>query len=190
MPLRQLWRLTCAARLDIAISAAGHPADLGRARRAPDARLRGLLWVRDRGCAVPGCGATRNVHAHHVRWWSQGGPTDLHNLVLLCGFHHHRVHEAGLIVEADGNGRFTFRDQASAEPRPPSQGLPDAPADALAAAVRAHLPERAERALQPPTYDGFGHDHELAVAVLADHLDRAAREPDQPSLLDAPAGAP
>jgi len=35
------------------------------------------------------------LHAHHIVHWAGGGPTDLHNLVSLCGFHHHLVHEGG-----------------------------------------------------------------------------------------------
>ena len=27
-------------------------------------------------CVVPGCGATRGLHAHHIWHWEDGGPTD------------------------------------------------------------------------------------------------------------------
>ena len=30
--------------------------------------------------------------AHHVQWWTDGGPTDLDNLALVCGRHHTEVH--------------------------------------------------------------------------------------------------
>jgi hypothetical protein len=32
---------------------------------------------------VPGCGATRGLHAHHIVHWENGGPTELFNLVLV-----------------------------------------------------------------------------------------------------------
>ncbi|KQM14048.1 hypothetical protein ASF83_14655, partial [Plantibacter sp. Leaf171] len=33
------------------------------------------------------------TEAHHLDWWSTGGPTDLDNGILLCPFHHHRIHD-------------------------------------------------------------------------------------------------
>ncbi|HEU4354494.1 MAG TPA: HNH endonuclease signature motif containing protein, partial [Actinomycetota bacterium] len=50
---------------------------------------------RDRECRFPGCGARAFTEAHHIRWWRHGGRTDLHNLVLICSFHHRLVHEYG-----------------------------------------------------------------------------------------------
>ncbi|MCV7131382.1 HNH endonuclease, partial [Mycobacterium hodleri] len=49
-------------------------------------------------CVVPGCGATRGLHAHHIRHWEDGGPTDLDNLVLLCPFHHRLHHSGGITI--------------------------------------------------------------------------------------------
>ena len=61
----------------------------------------------------PGCGATRGLHAHHIRHWEDGGPTELDNLVLLCPFHHRLHHSGGItitgpaahlvVTDADGN---------------------------------------------------------------------------------------
>nr|NKE03860.1 HNH endonuclease [Mycobacterium tuberculosis]NKE40849.1 HNH endonuclease [Mycobacterium tuberculosis] len=42
-----------------------------------------------------GCGATRGLHAHHIRHWQDGGATELANLVLVCPYHH-RAHHRGL----------------------------------------------------------------------------------------------
>jgi hypothetical protein len=69
--------------------------DLGRTQRLPNRAQRRALMVRDGGCRFPGCTERRYVEAHHVRHWLDGGPTDLANLVLLCWFHHHAVHEGG-----------------------------------------------------------------------------------------------
>ncbi|WP_236561053.1 HNH endonuclease [Arthrobacter sp. 8AJ] len=31
--------------------------------------------------------------AHHITYWSHGGPTTTNNGVLLCSHHHHLVHK-------------------------------------------------------------------------------------------------
>jgi hypothetical protein len=52
---------------------------------------------------MPGCTRTRNLHAHHVIYWSHGGATDLANLVLVCSRHHTLLHTEGfqLTLRAD-----------------------------------------------------------------------------------------
>lgn len=34
-----------------------------------------------------------------MREWSTGGPTDLDNMILLCGHHHRSFEQAGWIVD-------------------------------------------------------------------------------------------
>jgi hypothetical protein len=67
---------------------------VGRTYRTPPARLRKALHARDGHCQFPDCRveATR-CRAHHVRYWSKDGRTDLDNLVLICERHHQRVHD-------------------------------------------------------------------------------------------------
>ncbi|MBJ8337622.1 DUF222 domain-containing protein [Antrihabitans sp. YC3-6] len=81
-----------------------------RSRRRPSRTLLRQLLIRDRCCTVPGCGRTRFLHAHHVVYYSRGGPTDLDNLTLLCGEHHRALHDGLFTITADGNQRFTFAD--------------------------------------------------------------------------------
>jgi hypothetical protein len=69
--------------------------ELGRTQRLPNRAQRRALMVRDGGCRFPGCTERRYVEAHHVVHWTDGGLTDLANLVLLCWHHHHAVHEGG-----------------------------------------------------------------------------------------------
>lgn len=71
----------------------GRTLSLGRRRRQPSRALLRALWDRDHGCRFPGCERRRYLHAHHIRHWADGGPTDLDNLVLLCGQHHRLLHE-------------------------------------------------------------------------------------------------
>jgi len=75
--------------------------DLGRTQRLPNRAQRRALMVRDDGCRFPGCTERRYVEAHHVLHWTNGGLTDLANLVLLCWRHHHAVHEGGFRMTFD-----------------------------------------------------------------------------------------
>jgi hypothetical protein len=39
---------------------------------------------------------------HHIVHWARGGETTLLNLVMICPFHHHLIHEGGWSVILDG----------------------------------------------------------------------------------------
>ncbi|MER7860780.1 DUF222 domain-containing protein [Amycolatopsis japonica] len=79
--------------IPVVLSAAGEPLDVGRMKRFVTPGQRRALNIRDGGCAFPGCHrAPKHCHAHHIRHWADGGPTDLRNLVLLCSFHHRLIH--------------------------------------------------------------------------------------------------
>ena len=82
---------------DLPPALGGLPAQVlaaGRSSRLVTAAQRRALVARDRGCTVPGCLAPPSrCHAHHVRHWIDGGPTDLDNLTLLCPAHHRHLHE-------------------------------------------------------------------------------------------------
>jgi hypothetical protein len=43
-----------------------------------------------------------------VQPWAAGGPTDLDNLISLCGVHHRLVHEGGWRLHGSPNGRIRF----------------------------------------------------------------------------------
>ena len=89
--------LTCDATCEVWFERDGQVIGAGRATRLINRRLRRALEHRHRTCAVPGCAATRGLHAHHIRHWEAGGPTELANLVLLCPYHH-RLHHRGVIT--------------------------------------------------------------------------------------------
>lgn len=121
--------LTCDATCEVWFERHGRPIGAGRATRTISRRLRRALEYRDRCCAVPGCGATRGLHAHHIRHWEHGGPTELDNLVLLCPFHH-RLHHSGGITISGPADRLVVTD-ADGEPlssgslaRPPTRPPP------------------------------------------------------------------
>lgn len=90
-------RLACTGRIALVVrSDDGEVLHLGRARRLASRAQRRALRLRDRTCVFPGCPQTRHLDAHHTVPWSEGGPTDIEGLALLCRRHHVIVHEGGL----------------------------------------------------------------------------------------------
>ncbi|MCP3804988.1 HNH endonuclease [Allokutzneria sp. A3M-2-11 16] len=83
----------------IVLGSEGEPLAYGRTRRLASPAQRRALAVRDKGCAFPGCDRPPAwTEAHHVVHWIDGGPTDLDNLVLLCVYHHHVMHEQDWVI--------------------------------------------------------------------------------------------
>ena len=122
-------RLLCHSRVQAVLEdAGGTPIRLGRTAREPSASMVRLLQYRDRECRFPGCGAVRFTQAHHVLWWSRGGPTDPENLILLCSFHHKLVHEHRWRVQrTGGNGVRWFHPDGRryrSGPAPPKPSKP------------------------------------------------------------------
>src|SRR6201996_4669050 len=72
--------LTCEATCEVWFQRHGQVIGAGRTTRVINRRLRRALEHRHPTCAVPGCTATRGLHAHHIRHWADGGPTDMDNL--------------------------------------------------------------------------------------------------------------
>lgn len=90
------------------------PLDIGAATGTIPAHLRRLVVLRHPHCAFPGCEQPASVcDVHHLISRADGGPTALHNLVPLCGFHHLVViHRWGwkLVLHADGETTATSPD--------------------------------------------------------------------------------
>ena len=103
--------LTCDATCEVWFERDGQVIGAGRATRLINRRLRRALEHRHPTCAVPGCGATRGLHAHHIRHWEDGGPTELANLVLVCPYHH-RQHHRGIITITGPAHNLTVTDSA------------------------------------------------------------------------------
>jgi hypothetical protein len=90
--------LTCDATYAVWFERSGQVIGAGRATRTVNRRLRRALEHRHPTCAIPGCVATRGLHAHHIRHWEDGGLTELANLALLCPFHHRLHHSGGITI--------------------------------------------------------------------------------------------
>ena len=125
--------LSCDATYEVWFERHGEVIGAGRTTRQINRRLRRALEHRDRTCAVPGCGATRGLHAHHIRHWEDGGPTELANLVLVCPYHH-RLHHRGLITITGPARQSHCHRQTTAEncnagslARPPNHPPPAVP---------------------------------------------------------------
>jgi len=103
-------RIACDCALTaILIDGEGVPLKLGRSQRLVSAHQRRALIARDHGCAFPGCHRPPAwTQAHHIRHWINGGPTDLANLVLLCGHHHRVIHHDGWDIHIGNDGHPWF----------------------------------------------------------------------------------
>jgi hypothetical protein len=103
-------RLACDAKIIVsADDAEGHSIQQGGARRNPTAAQRLEIRRRDKGCRFPGCTFTEFTDVHHVVHWTNGGRTDIPNLVTLCDQHHRAVHELGWKMSGDANRLLSFR---------------------------------------------------------------------------------
>ena len=101
-------RLMCDAVVEPVFEEAGFTIGVGRKRREPPQWLRRALVERDEGCRFGGCTRTRGLHAHHIRHWLAGGPTNTNNLVMLCRYHHRLLHEGGWSLRGDPDRRVEF----------------------------------------------------------------------------------
>jgi hypothetical protein len=104
-------RLGCDARFRrLLVDPVGVPLDLGRATRLVPPALRKHVALRDGGCRYPGCPRpAAYCEAHHAVYWRHGGTTSADNLVLLCRYHHHLVHDRhhDLKLQPDGTVKVT-----------------------------------------------------------------------------------
>jgi hypothetical protein len=122
-------RLTCTSAVQaLLVDRRGNPLYLGRTRRVATTAQLLALRVRDgHRCRFPGCTTTRNLEAHHIRWWRHHGPTDLDNLVLICRRHHVLIHDHGYRITHDGSTLAFHRPDLTRIPEagPPTSGTVD-----------------------------------------------------------------
>lgn len=96
----QLQQMLCDADLTPILTAGKHTVlDVGRTHRLATPHQRKAVVTRQDGrCAGPGCSGPV-VHVHHIQYWSDGGPTDLHNLIGLCPRCHASVHQGFFTID-------------------------------------------------------------------------------------------
>lgn len=90
--------------IPMVLGGASEVLDLGVPRRLFSRAQRIAFAERDGGCAWANCRRPPiHTEAHHIRWWSRGGPTNLDNGILLCSRHHHTVHRDGWEINVVDN---------------------------------------------------------------------------------------
>jgi hypothetical protein len=111
-------RMACDANiLPVVLGGRSEILDLGRTQRLATGPLRQALDIRDGGCAFPGCDrGVRWTQAHHIASWLHNGPTDLDNMVLLCGEHHRTIHHTDWQVWMGDDRRPEFIPPRSLDP--------------------------------------------------------------------------
>ena len=115
VPIETLRRMACCAEVIVPIicAADGISLHLGRDERVANRAQRRALRAMYRGCAIPGCTAAWDqTDIHHLKWFRNGGRTDVENLLPLCHKHHHAVHEGGwkLTLDLFRNLTITYPD--------------------------------------------------------------------------------
>jgi hypothetical protein len=139
----------------------GNPLDVGRKTRSIPPILKRALNSRDKGCRFPGCCNKKYVDGHHILHWVNGGETKLSNLVTLCRFHHHLVHEGGVQIKILDDGAFRFV-------KPNGEAYSDCtPMFGRQEELLSILPVTSRRSLVTPAqWSGDKIDYGLAVQLL------------------------
>jgi 5-methylcytosine-specific restriction endonuclease McrA len=103
-------RLGCEAAVQTVIRDGERVIGVGRKSKKVPGWLRRLVYQRDGSrCQHPGCRNTGWLQVHHIQPWAHGGPTDLDNSILLCGFHHRHVYELGWHITGPPEARVFRR---------------------------------------------------------------------------------
>ncbi|MDZ7677877.1 MAG: DUF222 domain-containing protein [Acidimicrobiales bacterium] len=142
-------RSMCDARVEVALHGPDG-ATVGVARASQQVPWWQRRQVHGRDICCRGFGCERKIRQiHHIAHWSNGGPTNLDNLVGLCWEHHRLVHEGNWTIQGNPNGEITFvspNGRRRLPSRPP-------PADAK---VRTQLRRINNGHLRPPRADPSG----------------------------------
>jgi hypothetical protein len=107
VPAETVRRLACDAAISRITGRGELEAEISHAARSTPAPTRRAVEARDRTCVAGGCDRPPQwTDCHHLQHWTQGGPTILSNLVLLCRRHHRMVHEGGWGLRRGEHGRW------------------------------------------------------------------------------------
>ncbi|MER6974179.1 DUF222 domain-containing protein [Nocardioides sp. NPDC000445] len=110
-------RMACNANIvPVVLGTDSEILDLGRTARLAYPVQHRALRLRDKCCQAEDCDAPAAwTEAHHLKPWSDGGKTDMANMVLLCASDHRRIHDPDYTYERlpDGRIRFTRRTRTS-----------------------------------------------------------------------------
>ena len=110
VPVSTAQRLCCEATIAlVAIDDHGEAVAAGREFRTATRAQRRALQAMYASCAHPHCQvAVERCRVHHIRFWRNGGRTDLDNMLPVCEQHHHMVHEGGWQLSMTADRRCTW----------------------------------------------------------------------------------
>lgn len=122
----EISRISCDANLTrVVFGADSQPLDVGRTKRLVTPALRIAVVARDLHCIFPRCDRPATwCDIHHLIPWSEGGPTSLDNLVMLCRHHHGLVHEGGWRIDGTPATSTSIGPMEPARRRPTTQTSP------------------------------------------------------------------
>ena len=137
----------------------------GRRQRTPPPAMRRYLQNRDRCCQFNGCGATKNLHAHHIKEYvADNGETVPANIAFLCPRHHGAIHRRGWTITGNPEtGTVVFHNPQGRpyDPNPPTSGDLDI--------LRGHNHDNGVKP-GPDTIAPRGHgeryNHELTIWIM------------------------
>jgi hypothetical protein len=112
MGVETLLRISCDCAVSrVVMKGRSEVVDMGRKTRLVTSTQRRALEIGDGGCVFANCDRPHSwCDAHHLDHWARDdGPTDLHNLALLCRRHHVMVHEGGWKLTKRPEGGFDAR---------------------------------------------------------------------------------
>jgi len=107
IPAETVQRLACDSAISRIIAKGELDFEITRASRSIPPATRRALAARDHHCVAQSCDRQPSwCDGHHRQFWTNGGPTALPNLVLLCRPHHRMVHEGGFQLRPAADGRW------------------------------------------------------------------------------------
>ena len=109
LPVETARRLSCSCKIVTALTQDGLPLNIGRSSRAIPMGIKRAMTIRDGACCFPGCDCQKNLEAHHIQHWANGGETSLNNLISACHYHHTLLHEGQYSVERLADGSLLFK---------------------------------------------------------------------------------
>ncbi|WP_346036484.1 HNH endonuclease signature motif containing protein [Brevibacterium picturae] len=91
--------------------------ELATERRFATSKQLAIISSRDQGCTFPGCDTPPGwCDAHHIVPWANEGTTDVNNLTLACGSHHHLIDDTDWHTVMLKDGRPAWVPPASIDP--------------------------------------------------------------------------
>ncbi len=151
---------------------------VGRRTKIVPRWLRRRLERRDNyTCQFPTCETTRRLHAHHITHWADHGPTDLDNLLLLCSYHHHLVHEGGWKRTGTATDHHITRPDHTPLDTTTSTDPPSSPPDLETDLDTGHALEPGGLTAQAGAGDRYDHNYVVDVAWHLNHNHRTRTRP-------------